>query len=296
MNFSAVGNALRAALVISTLLAPMTGFAAECVLKKTAEIPIREWGRFLIFDAMVDHHPIKAAFGNGQRVAEITPDLAALLGVAPGSSSPPFSRGAVSLNTLQVDNQSIRDFDAEVLTDDPPPLPQGVQLRVGPEVFGNLDLEIDLSRHRLALFQSDHCPGQVVYWAKQWFEMPYHVLADGAPAVEVEVNGSTVTAGLMLAYPYTNITAAKAWAVGAEKTSKRNYILDRLALDGVTLRHLNVRSLEIQELEGNGNISRADARQYGLADLMIGRNNLEKLHIFISRKDHTVYFTLASPD
>jgi len=274
------------------LMYPLVSRGADCHLSKVAEISVSERSKFLVFDVTIDGHPIKAAFGSGERIAEISPELMPALALERGSSQPPFSKGSAKILKMQIGNLTFGEIEAEPLSDETA-LPSGVQLSLGPQVFGNLDMEIDLSRNRLALFKSDHCPDQVVYWAKEWFAMPYQLLGDATPGVQVEVNGHLMDAGLHLATAFTNITPAKAWGVQAEE-SHGGYVLDRLAFDGVALRHVTAGSLRVSIKENTGEISHTDAKTWHLPDLMIGRNELKNLHLFVSRNDKKVFFTLAS--
>ena len=43
---------------------------------------------------------------------------------------------------------------------------------LGTRMFEKVDLELDIAGGKFNLFSSDHCPGNVVYWTKNYAELP----------------------------------------------------------------------------------------------------------------------------
>jgi len=276
--------------LISIICASAASHAADCTLVKVAEVPVVATEAGLAFDVLVNGRPVKASLGGGvNAAATMTEDLAKSLGL---DANPTFVTQPglqIRIGKAEIENVSLllNDPNATLSPDHP--------FQVGPELFANFDLEIDLSKQRLALFKTDHCPRQAVYWAKEWFEMPYETKRVSAPIVAVQVNDNQIDAEIHLSAYHTNISDSGAWKVGVSRTNGHEAILDTLEFGGIRLRHVTVGQLVLRSKDPiSGELSRTDAKSIGYTDMTIGQDILRKLRLYVSRKEKLIYFTLAS--
>jgi predicted aspartyl protease len=62
--------------------------------------------------------------------------------------------------------------------------PKDLDGTIAPEILANFDVEFDFAHKKLNFFSQDHCPGKVVYWTKDWAEIPFkspdnlHIMLD----------------------------------------------------------------------------------------------------------------------
>jgi hypothetical protein len=78
-------------------------------------------------------------------------------------------------------NASLRKWD--------PAQPAGV---VGMDSLAGFDVELDIAHHKLNLFSSDHCPGQVVYWADAYQKVPMRKSPLGIYYFPMELDGRQI--------------------------------------------------------------------------------------------------------
>jgi hypothetical protein len=161
----------------------------------------------------------------------------------------------------------------------------------------------------MSLFSPDHCEGKVVYWAKQYLEVPIRIDHFGMIRFDVELDGKKLVALLDTGASHSildkeaaqrlfNISAledqgqALVAGVGVPASS---YPFKRLTIDGLTMRDPKIL---IGSAPATDKIYVAGNRYFGDddvdADLVLGLNELQFLHIYVAIRERKLYLTPAS--
>jgi hypothetical protein len=192
----------------------------------------------------------------------------------------------------------------------------GVAGAIGLSLLGNYDVELDLSKNKLNLFDQNHCPGQVVYGT----HTPVGVVAmlpmpGGTYQYEFKLDGTTLGAFItadqmetLFAFPVaredlglTRTSSDVTYARQDEWGHKLyRYPFQSLDADGLTISKPEV-YLTGDEYFGKICDSRLHARTVdnesyrciGDADLKIGVHELRALHLFFAFSEKKLYVTAA---
>jgi hypothetical protein len=184
----------------------------------------------------------------------------------------------------------------------------------GSDFLDNYEVEIDPTAARMNLFLHDHCPGNVVYWAKEYFKVPVNRTSDRRLEVLISVNDkglhglvdtgtSETTMRLAVARGAFDITPdatdtrspGTLYGVDGTKIEAFRHSFDGLSLGGITLHHT---SMVIADIDTGKGFITTGSRITGLQDqedVIIGTSLLRRLHLFIAYSEPALYFTLAEP-
>ncbi|MEI9987968.1 MAG: retroviral-like aspartic protease family protein [Aliidongia sp.] len=177
------------------------------------------------------------------------------------------------------------------------------------DYLANYDVEIDSAAGRLNLFSQDHCPGEVVYWAKEYFRLPVSLTPDKRLDVQIEIDGKTLRgmidtgAGATLmrlavarrlfgidpdaaGVPHGLITGAD-----AAKLDAFPHVFKSLSFGGITLHNTTVIVANVD----SGNAGTRGIANDEQEDVIIGMPLLRQLHLFIAYSEPALYFTVAEP-
>jgi len=274
-----------------------SAWAEDCALKRLAEIPVQRVGNTLVFSGELDGRPVKIALDNGISSDSWIADKAVeKFGLTRqpldrGDKVDPISIGKVSWRDLQIDRVKIDNLNPHILSG---ALPDDADIAVGPQAFANVDLELDLSRNRIALYSPDHCPGKVVYWSDSWLEAPYYIDLAMAPLIDASVNGNKTYAKLNLTFGMTTLTPYASWSSNI-RSDEHGFVVDTLEFAGVRLSNVRAGRMEIAFADPvNGVTYHPGTKWLMLADLNLGLDLLKRFHFYIARNDLKVYFTPAS--
>jgi hypothetical protein len=189
---------------------------------------------------------------------------------------------------------------------------------IGLNFLSNYDVELDLSKNKLNLFDKNHCPGKVIYWTQNaaigMIEIKpivggtnqYTFSLDGHPL------GAFITADQMdteLAFPIAreefNLTDKSNGVVLAKK-DEWGYALYRFPFKILDADGLAISDPQIY-LSGDPFMDKiCDSRLHsrtldnqpyncrGDADLQIGVHELRALHLFFAFSEKKLYLTAAS--
>jgi len=219
------------------------------------------------------------------------------------------SRANLHGPNLQLDHAVISGLDFRVLDVDffdPKPF-DGI---LGAAFLSNFDIDLDLSRSKLALFSPEHCGGKVVYWADQYLEEPLSIDPNGMMTIELELDGKKLTALLDTAVEDTILSDQAAEAIfGIAPQPKAGWkripvIGNLIYLSSHSFLSLSIGGLKIHNPAiYQGNLPPLDSTytvgNYGLTsetrpDIVLGLHELRLLHLYVSVSDRKIYFTPAA--
>jgi predicted aspartyl protease len=185
----------------------------------------------------------------------------------------------------------------------------------GEDYLNNYDIELDFKGKKVNLFSQDHCPGQVVYWAKSFVEIPFllnqsnqiemlinlegtrlrAILDTGASASLVGLSVAHGEFGLSPESPGMEQVGAVTTADGAKLAAYR-YRFHKLEIGGIAFGNpqlVLIPTLKIDRLPPGSRIKVAQGEQ---PQMTLGMNELTKLHIYIAYGERTLYATPISAE
>ena len=183
---------------------------------------------------------------------------------------------------------------------------------IGYDILRNFDLDFDFANHTLNLFDSDHCPGKVVYWtAGGATRIPFRLDMMGRPVFSATLDGRGIETVLDTGSQPSHISepiAEQLFSVDRTSTGTESltengnpafrHRFASLIVGGVTISNPMI-YLQPDDL---GRRAQQDT-QSSLGDLNIviphvpqfalGMNELKDLHVFVSNKEKLIYVTAA---
>ncbi len=161
---------------------------------------------------------------------------------------------------------------------------KGPDLYLGRDVLHHFDLELDLGHDTIRLFSTEHCAGQVVYWAGEHYELSYKGSIFGG-LFDAVVNGRKIKVVLAPNHLESDVEANLRDELGLIPDANNKLQLDTLEIGGIRLRHL---STGLWEHTINGSFA-PDT----LPEMLIGADVLKHMRVFIAQKEQKIYFTVA---
>jgi predicted aspartyl protease len=318
---SAFRPGFRAAAVLAALLAGLESARAEtCQLKEFASVPADFRGSHILIDVSINDQPARLVVDTGAGVSMLDPAFVARLGLpiietgtlGYGLTGRGLS-GATRVAALKLGNAVSRSAAfviAHIGGDGHDGAPVGL---FAADYLFNYDVEIDPAAGRLKLFAQDHCPGKVVYWAKEYFRLPVSLTPDKRLDVDLAIDGRTLRGMIDTGANATSLRLAVARrlfdfdpaaaglkhgkAIGADATpiDVFPHVFDSLAFGGITLRNTTVQILDMDSGRGASNAGSHIGGRVEQEDAIIGMSLLRKLHVFIAYGEPAFYFTLPEP-
>jgi predicted aspartyl protease len=309
---------VRYALGLAALLSGLgSAQAATCQLKQFASVPADFRGSQIQMDVTINDQPARLLVDTGAGASMLDPGFAARLGLPmadTGTTGYGLTgrglTGVTKVATLKLGNAVSRDASfglAHLGSDGQNGAPVGL---FAADYLSNYDVEIDPAGGKLNLFSQDHCRGEVVYWAKEFFRVPVVLTQDRRLDVELELDGKSLHglvdtgAGatalrLAVARRMFDIDPAAeglkhgaAIGVDATKVDAFQHVFDSLAFGGITLRNTPVQILDMDVGRGTKVTGSHIAGLGGQEDVIIGMSLLRKLHVFIAYEEPALYFTV----
>lgn len=184
---------------------------------------------------------------------------------------------------------------------------------LGINAFDDFDFELNLAAKKLNLFSHDHCPGKVVYWTKNYTQVPFSRDPLGVPMFPMELDGQFVEATLStntaLSIIDSNITKG---VYGFDETSpdvtlettddgREEARFKAMALSAPGLNVANTRLRLVKRDKDCGRTWRTTenvkAVGYegcsGVMPLELGINVLTNLRIYVATKEKVIYISRA---
>lgn len=168
--------------------------------------------------------------------------------------------------------------------------------RLGVDVLGDLDLELDFANSTLSLYSTDHCAGAGVHWTRHYSSKPLTKAPRGNLLFPVTLDGKKVEAVISTAAPQTWMpTYAAHQLYGLDQTSERDMTLSGLGTD----RRVRIR-LDSRSVDPTCSLTSRDmGAVYFLGKacrgeepaLYIGMDVLRHLHLYYAVKEQVLYYS-----
>lgn len=190
------------------------------------------------------------------------------------------------------------------------PLVPGTSGALGLDLLSNTDVELDLAGGKLNLFAQDHCPGTVVYWSGSFAVLPMRRDMVGHILLDMELDGKPIEAQLFLVDEDALMGTADAERIfgltpqSAGMTSFQQdgeslyrYPFKTLSVGGLLVRNPHIVLFPQKKAHRCRTTHKLDPGEsgcFGGADLVLGRDILRQLHLFIAFKEQKIYITAAA--
>jgi hypothetical protein len=194
----------------------------------------------------------------------------------------------------------------------------GISGGLGLDVLGRYDVELDLAKNRLNLFDPRHCPGQVVYWTHQPVGIvDIELMPGGTYHYNFNLDGKEIGAFMTPENPQTLLaffTAREEFdlthkstgivAAGTNPTLGALYRYPFKSLDANGLGLANP-AVYLSGDENNDMVCDSKPHERGInhgyrcrgdAALKIGLHELRALHLFFDFSEKKLYVSAASAD
>ncbi len=316
------GSIAACALFLSTQSAFTNSTAAEqCTLRLMATLPMTEVGdgfevpvsingethQFLV-DTGGIYSSLAESIVQRQKLNEVSISGTDIF----NAKGEKYKKG-VSIDSLKVGNNEAKHFHM-LARETFEPDEDGI---IAPDLLQLFDVELDFAAHRMNLFSPDHCPGKVVYWAKEHAAIPFKMPDGYHIVVPVALDGRTLMAYFDTGAPSTLLSQHIAEAIfnagpDASGTEKRpgaqpqdliqyQHRFKSLAFGGVSvtnpLIYLLPDEAEKAIRRNYDDPKSMDDPVYGLQlrlpRLTIGENVIKRLHVYIAYKEKVMYVTAA---
>jgi hypothetical protein len=184
---------------------------------------------------------------------------------------------------------------------------------LGLDLLSSADVDLDLAHSKLNLFSRDHCPGRVVYWAKDYAKLPMKMDQLGVYHMPMELNGKNLEAALATGSAITSLYTDASRELygfdekssglevipGADGKQTMQYVAMQLSAPGLSAINVRVNlnpshnpDCTLGKLPGTKDDS-GYTNCYGIYPLKLGLNVLKKLHLYLATKENMLYFTAA---
>jgi predicted aspartyl protease len=174
-------------------------------------------------------------------------------------------------------------------------LPDGDGGLLAPDILRAFDLDFDFANATLSLFSQDHCEGHVVYWTNDpAARVAIKIDKYGHIVVPVQLDGKTVLAAVDTGADRSTMSWEGARhlfrILDSDPKLKKisavdyHYDFDSIALEGLTIKHPDIQLI-------SDDVSKMTGSEIAL---LLGRNALRQLHIYIAYKEGALYITSAA--
>jgi Aspartyl protease len=300
----------------------------DCRLKQYAELPITYYDGWVQIPLLIDNHPVRMTLDTGSALSIIGQWAVQQLGsrvtrlrsvdITVGND---HLDSYATIRELSLGNARLKDTEILIIpthstsnseersTDR---VPVG---RLGMDLFGGVDVELDLGHDKVNLFSTEHCPGAVVYWADRYDVVPMRRGALRDFYFSMELDGKKVQTKLATGDHYSELSSYITRSLyGWDEDSPRSSVQTLQAEDGTTRHYrsmaltsggLQVLNAQIMLLGNPGDcikkahvVTDADGAAgfegcMGVYPLHLGMSVLKKLRLYLATKEQKMYFTLA---
>ena len=306
--------------LLGSVAAAPPSVAAECRLKEVTAIPasFNARGR-IVLDAAIDGDPVKLVLDTGSVFDILGESYVRRRGMPIietrelgfGLSGKELRR-VTRISQLNLGNLVARDpifLVGEVGDDGATAHPVGL---FGTEYLAKFDVELDPAAGQVKLFSPDHCPGDGVYWAKEYFRLPVHLTRYYRLEAQIEVDGKELKALIDTGAQTTTMRLAAAQdlfgigldSAGAAPPGKIHgadgvkldaipHIFHSLSFGGITLNDTKMIVADIDQGKGTNILGTRIEGNHAQPDVLIGMSLLRQLHLFIAYSEPAIYFTIA---
>lgn len=176
-------------------------------------------------------------------------------------------------------------------------LPSGIDGLIGGDFLSVFDVDFDFGHHTLNLMSREHCKGDTVYWTTAYTSVPFYPGEGRQLFIDVTLDGKTVSA--LIDTGTTHTTISESAAVRDFGTSEA-YHFGEMSFEGVAVRHpaigvrkdLNERAFA-REHNDKGQWDLRTRQELERADVHVGMNILESLHLYVCYDQHRIFISSA---
>jgi clan AA aspartic protease (TIGR02281 family) len=320
-NRVALSSALAGALILALAPKPIMAAPGKCQLAQLAEIAVSPDGRVPLIEASINNQPVKMLIDTGAARSAIWVETAKKLGLDTVESGVTFNgaggRTSSRLATVRqfgLGRFTVRDLTLYVLETGTPT--EEVAGSVGEDFLSRLDVEFDLPKKAMRLFETKNCVGdQVVYWA-QSYAMAKLVHPVGEPSnwllANVGLNGHEVLGMFDTGASVTLVNARAAYRLGKTARENENPSAQMHGVGGPAATSLSAASFAVitigQESIQNVTLTVGDLFKHERAeqtgsyvaradfdepDLIVGADFFSAHRVFVANSQAKVYFTYS---
>lgn len=317
---------ISALVAVAVAAAARPALAEDCRLNQLASLPAAYGSRGpVILDAEIDGHPGRLMLDTGADVSFLNRGFVDRFHL-PQRITGDFSYGltrkgldtVVDVDRLKLGRLAISAAVLGVANFDGDGTDGRSIGTFGAGYLAKFDIELDPTAGKVNFFSRDHCPGKVVYWAREYFRLPLRLDYGMHLLTDVTVDGKTLRAvidtgspdGLMRLATATKlfgITATDAASLPAGSGPAKvmglegsplpafQHVFQSLTFGDITLHDTKITIADVNTApsrEHSGARVVPEAQQY---DILIGMSLLRRLHLFIAYSEPAIYFTLADP-
>jgi predicted aspartyl protease len=313
------------AAIIALLMVRAADAATEtCEMKRIASIPATlSAHNQLLVDVTINDVPAKIQIDTGADTSLLSEKFAARVGL-PIEDMPGVVYGLTGralnskthVRSLRLGSTTSTNADFALMPVGSDGTDGGPIGLFGTDYLQNYDVEIDVAGGRVNLFSQDHCPGKVVYWAKDYFKTPIFYPGESflhRPTLDIVVDGKTLRA-LVDTGAYMTImrmaTArdrfdlspgspdmqkfAQTSGVDGRRLETYQHTFQSLTFGDITLH--NTRMAIVPIVTAGHVVALGSHLNPSLAnepDVLIGMNLLKQLHLLIAYGENALYYTIA---
>jgi hypothetical protein len=324
-------NIVAGILVIYALLYPAASLhaaeAKDCQLKRYASLDLSGLpGGYLLVPVTIQESRAFMILSTANVFSTITEDAAGRLGLrikrmpfgAVVRSGKKSIENVATAKGFSLGNVQFKSADFLIIPNDtigPNPGEAHVIGVLGMDVFGHVDIELDVANRKMNLFSQEHCPGRAVYWSKAYDSAPIRFGELGEFYFPMELEGKKLETTLATGSPTTTLSTdatRKLYSFDSHSSDVQtetdaagrttaHYRAMKLSGEGIQIVNAHITLIEPPKDDHCHLGSRSGAAAYddcfGIHPLQLGRNVLTKLRIYIATKEKLLYFTPADvPD
>jgi hypothetical protein len=177
-------------------------------------------------------------------------------------------------------------------------------------MFAAIDLEIDFPGRVMRLYSTDHCPGRVVHWTRNYDVVPMMNDELGQLYFPMELDGLKLRTTLATGLPHSVLASQVAKRLLNFDESSPNILTEpsgdgnapsyframELSAEGLSIMNTRVRLRPVDKRcalvapRNNKNAAYFEGCKNNYP-LQLGMNVLSKLHIYLANKEKKLYFT-----
>lgn len=179
----------------------------------------------------------------------------------------------------------------------------------GLDILEKFDVDLDLKNARLTLFSQDHCEGQVVYWADDYAVVPFTIDKSGHIAFAMQLDGKKLSVDFDVSkgpalmplpaakrlFDLSETSPDMEKLQGSSETYYR-FPFKSLSLDGVAVLNPAIVLYPASGPECRPDlhfVGGRESRCFGMSDMRLRADELDKLRLFFAFKEKTLYATAA---
>ena len=319
------------ALALAAMMAPALAAddRAQCKpLKGVASVDMTLDENRLIVPVKIAGQPRRMILDTGAYLTSVTPETVDELKLEKSHSNlrmedilgnyseylailPTFQLGLLHAENLKVSIMAQPQEKAHPVTTPSDPSQEFAGF-YGSDFLRNYDVDLDFGLRKVHLVSQDHCDGDGVYWgAASYTELPMKINDNGDIILRMKLDGVEMNVMLDTGAGGTLLTSAAAtrfFGLSAGSDTKTHVINNEqvegvfthrfatLELNGLTIRNPeitilpDVASTKETEKDSRAWFYRTSSTDF---DLILGINELSRLHVYIAYKERKVYVSGA---